>query len=333
MGDENQADVQIVPIAEEHIEGFHSCLDTVARERRWLAFLQAPPAESTREFVRANIARAVAQFVALSGEEVVGWCDVRPRGLETLSHCGTLGMGVRQDYRRQGIGGRLAVHTIARAKEQGLERIELEVYASNVPALKLYEKMGFVVEGVKKRACRIDGRYDDIVDMALFLSGEPTDGPEARTDLGIKTIRRATSRDRTEYLRMRLALYPRDDPRVIEQEMENVLSGDPAEIAAFVLDRSDGGLGGFLEVHARPRYLADPGHLVGYVGSWYVDPDLRRMGLGSTLLAAGETWAREQGFTEIRSDCYVANAESYAGHVANGYREVERLIVFSKPLE
>jgi aminoglycoside 6'-N-acetyltransferase I len=57
------------------------------------------------------------------------------------------------------------------------------------------------------------------------------------------------------------------------------------------------------------------------------------MGLGSALLAVGETWAREQGFTEMRSDCGVANAESYSGHVANGYRETERVIVFSKPLE
>jgi ribosomal protein S18 acetylase RimI-like enzyme len=328
----NRLEVRIVAIAEEHIEGFHSCLDSVARERRWLAFLQAPPIASAREFVRANIAQGVPQFVALSGEQVVGWCDVLPRGLPTLNHCGTLGMGVRKGYRRQGIGERLAARTIAEAKELGLERIELEVYASNVPAIRLYEKMGFGVEGVKKRACRIDGRYDDVVDMALFLGGAPLDAAAQRADGGTPTIRKVKARDRAAYLRMRLALYSGDDPQVIEQEMDKVLGGDPAEVVAIVLDRSDGGLGGFLEAHAVPVDLANSTHLVGYVGSLYVDPDLRRMGHGSALLDAGEDWAREQGFTEMRSDCYVANAASYAAHVANGYRETERLIVFSKPI-
>ena len=51
--------VDIVPIEEGHIEGFHRTLDFVARERRYLAFLEAPPLESTRAFVLGNINAAV----------------------------------------------------------------------------------------------------------------------------------------------------------------------------------------------------------------------------------------------------------------------------------
>jgi RimJ/RimL family protein N-acetyltransferase len=50
-----------------------------------------------------------------------------------------------------------------------LERIELEVFASNTPAITLYEKKGFVVEGVKKKARKLDGVYDDMIQMALFI--------------------------------------------------------------------------------------------------------------------------------------------------------------------
>jgi RimJ/RimL family protein N-acetyltransferase len=50
-----------------------------------------------------------------------------------------------------------------------LERIELGVFASNIPAIKLYEKAGFVVEGVKKKARKLDGVYDDMIQMALFI--------------------------------------------------------------------------------------------------------------------------------------------------------------------
>jgi len=49
------ASVEIVPITQDHIESFHRSLDFVARERRYLAFLEAPPFESTQAFVLNNI--------------------------------------------------------------------------------------------------------------------------------------------------------------------------------------------------------------------------------------------------------------------------------------
>jgi len=168
MGNKTEADIQIEPIRVEHIESFHRCLDAVARERKYLAFLEAPPLESTAAFIRENIARDIPQFVALHGNEVIGFCDIRPKALEGFKHTGTLGMGVLKNYRRQGIGERLIVETIAKAKGQGLDRIELEVFASNLPAIQLYEKLGFEVEGLKKNARKLDGVTDDLVVMALL---------------------------------------------------------------------------------------------------------------------------------------------------------------------
>ena len=168
MSGDAASDVQILPIAEDHIEGFHKCLDAVARERQYLAFVRAPSLSSAREFVRSNIAHEVPQFVAVHNGIVIGWCDVCPKRREGFTHCGELGMGVRRDYREQGIGTRLVTVTIGKARGRGLERIELEVFASNRVAIQLYEKMGFVVEGVKQRARKIDGAYDDIVCMALL---------------------------------------------------------------------------------------------------------------------------------------------------------------------
>jgi hypothetical protein len=71
--------VEIVPVAQGHIESFHQALDIVARERRYLAFLEAPPIESTRGFIFNNIEHGYPQLVALSAGEVVGWCDVIPK--------------------------------------------------------------------------------------------------------------------------------------------------------------------------------------------------------------------------------------------------------------
>jgi ribosomal protein S18 acetylase RimI-like enzyme len=162
-------EIRIVRIAEAYIEGSYRCLASVARERRHLAFTQAPPFESARSFVLSNIAQNVPQLVALHGDEVVGWCDISPMTREGFTHCGTLGMGVRKDFRRLGIGRRLLEQTIGEARRMDLEWIELEVFASNTAAIRLYEKAGFVVEGVKKRGRKLDGEYDDLVQMALFI--------------------------------------------------------------------------------------------------------------------------------------------------------------------
>jgi ribosomal protein S18 acetylase RimI-like enzyme len=58
--------------------------------------------------------------------------------------------------------------SIERAWLDGLERIELEAFASNARAVALYRKLGFGVEGIRVRARKLDESYDDNVLMALM---------------------------------------------------------------------------------------------------------------------------------------------------------------------
>src|SRR5262245_54295065 len=99
--------VEIVPVREEHIESFHAALDVVARERRYLTFLEAPPIELTRQFIGRSIANDHPHFVALQGDQVVGWCDVTPRDRPAIRHCGVLGIGVLPEWRGRGLGRQL----------------------------------------------------------------------------------------------------------------------------------------------------------------------------------------------------------------------------------
>ncbi|HZP67048.1 MAG TPA: GNAT family N-acetyltransferase [Rudaea sp.] len=161
--------IAIVPIDEAHVEGFHACLDAVAREKKFLAQIEAPPLERIRGFVRESVASDVAQFVALDGSRVVGWCDVFPAWAETVKHCGTLGMGLLPDYRGRGIGKDLLTACLAKARDNGITRVELEVRADNQRALNLYERMGFVREAVKRRGMRFDGVYFDSIQMSLIF--------------------------------------------------------------------------------------------------------------------------------------------------------------------
>ena len=158
----------IIPADEHYIESFRRCLDIVARERQYLAITEAPPREAARAFVQTLISGAGIQYYALDDDEqVIGWCDVVKNPLEGFRHCGQLGMGLAPFARGRGIGRALADATIERAWDMGLERIELEVFASNVRAKALYDALGFVVEGVKVHSRKLDGRYDDNILMVL----------------------------------------------------------------------------------------------------------------------------------------------------------------------
>ena len=160
---------RISPIAEEHIEGFRTVLDSVARERRYLSFLEAPSSEEVTAFVRRNIIKGYPQSVALVEQHVVGWCDILPVDRPTKSHGGVLGVGVLPQHRGRGIGTALIRGTVERAKTAGLARVELTVRENNTRAISLYEKLGFVHEGLKRNAVRVDGKYENLVCMGLLL--------------------------------------------------------------------------------------------------------------------------------------------------------------------
>ena len=144
-------------------------MDSVARERRYLAMLQAPPIEESAEWVRGNIRKGHPQFVALVEARIVGWCDVFPEKRETMAHGAVLGMGIIEGYRGKGIGIALMRATLDRAKKAGFTRVELTVREDNLRAKSLYEKVGFTAEGVKRRAALVDGKYYDLVLMSLLF--------------------------------------------------------------------------------------------------------------------------------------------------------------------
>lgn len=160
-----------MPMAESHALSFRQCLDTVARERQFLALYEAPPLAQVLAFVQQIIASDNPQFVALDGARVVGWADIVPGWAHAIAHTGTLGMGVLPDYRGRGIGESLLRATLAKARTKGITRVELMARADNARAIRLYERMGFAREGVKRGAMRFDGVDYDCVMMSL--TGSP----------------------------------------------------------------------------------------------------------------------------------------------------------------
>jgi L-amino acid N-acyltransferase YncA len=149
--------ITIRQIELDDIAGFHAALSSVASEKKYLSTVESPPLDRIREFVRNNIEQQYSQFVAVDSDTIVGWADIVPLKRPSMNQVGS-----------QGIGDRLLKVTIAHAWLQGLQRLELEVFAGNVPAMNLYRKHGYQVEGVKRFARLIDGVYQDTVIMGQY---------------------------------------------------------------------------------------------------------------------------------------------------------------------
>lgn len=148
------------------IESHRACLDAVAREKL-SAMLEAPPLEGVRAFVQGKIDAGEPMLVAVDGVRV-GWCDLTAAHWPALRHIGVLGMGLLPDYRGRGLGETLLRRTIEAGWRHGFARIELGVYTHNERARRLYERLGFAVEGVKRRSARVDGQYYDSTMMSLL---------------------------------------------------------------------------------------------------------------------------------------------------------------------
>ena len=107
-------------MSEAHVDSFRETLDSVARERKYLAMVQAPPIDRMRGWIGGNIEKGNPQFVAVDGESVVGWCDITPKTRKGFEHSGSLGMGVLAEYRRQGLGTALLSTAMGKARKSAL---------------------------------------------------------------------------------------------------------------------------------------------------------------------------------------------------------------------
>ena len=82
-------------------------------------------------------------------------------------HTGGLGIMVRTDCQGQGIGTALLEAVLDLADNWlMLHRVELEVYADNGDAIRLYQRFGFETEGRKREAAVKAGDYVDMLVMA-----------------------------------------------------------------------------------------------------------------------------------------------------------------------
>ena len=110
-----------------------------------------------------------AWFVAVSDEgQIISMGSMDGGTRRGRRHVAYLGISILDGWRGQGLGKVMMQHMIDWARGTGvIKRIELDVFAHNERGIRLYEKLGFVVEGRKRKEFLKYGEYVDGLFMAL----------------------------------------------------------------------------------------------------------------------------------------------------------------------
>ncbi|MFC8081489.1 GNAT family N-acetyltransferase [Streptomyces sp. NPDC057340] len=128
---------------------------TLDRLRSWYGVRTADPD-------RLDLAVTDRATGELVGEVVLYEWDPSARSCTFRTLMGPRGRG-------RGLGSEATRLVVGHAFEQvGLHRVQLEVYADNPRARRVYEKAGFVVEGVRREAALRGGEWVDDVLMAVL---------------------------------------------------------------------------------------------------------------------------------------------------------------------
>lgn len=145
-------------------------------------------------------------------------------------------------------------------------------------------------------------------------------------------IRPVEPTDSAAWERMRQALWPSADGEHAA-EITSFFEGDRSNPAEVLLAVDESGQAvGFVELSIRDYAEGCSSGRVAYLEGWYVEPGMRRRGIGSALVRAAEEWGRSRGCSEMGSDTEIENTISAAAHQSLGFTEVERIVCFRKSL-
>jgi len=143
---------------------------SLVAEERWLE----TTLKSTTEVVFAIDAIADKDpFVGTCGLHAIDWRNRSARLGIMIGEAAWQGRGI----------GTEAVQLLVRhaLRGLGLHRVELEVLTDNVPAIRCYERVGFVSEGVREGAIFLDGAFVDLRLMRVLSTAWPPPATPAAT--------------------------------------------------------------------------------------------------------------------------------------------------------
>jgi len=109
---------------------------------------------------------------------IIGQCEISNSDWDAATHVGSLGIIVQNKYRNFGIGFQLIDFAIRESKRLNhKEKIILSCFSNNERAIKLYQKLGFNIIGIRKKQFYMDSAYYDEVLMDLWIDDYLAENP------------------------------------------------------------------------------------------------------------------------------------------------------------
>ena len=108
-------------------------------------------------------------LIALIEDEIIARAELEGYPNSRMHHKAKFSISVKKEYWNQGVGTKMMVNIIERAKEMNIKSIELEVINDNFAGITLYHKMGFADIGIYKDFWYVNGIYKDAIIMQKIL--------------------------------------------------------------------------------------------------------------------------------------------------------------------
>jgi dephospho-CoA kinase len=165
--------VTVRPVRRDDLQdaaGVADVLNSVIAEGHYTALTGHWTPEAEQAFLRSLGPRSELYVAEVAGR-IVAFQVIEPfvTYTSTMDHVAHLGTYVHADFRKGGIGRKLADATLAFAQQHGYEKAVIYVLAGNEAGLAYYRSLGFEEKGVLTRQTRIDGVYHDEVFMELHF--------------------------------------------------------------------------------------------------------------------------------------------------------------------
>ena len=156
----------------EDLDDLLGLINSLVEEEAEIVVNERVTRDGEVEWLASVLARVERdEFVHLVAEvdgRVVASADLHP-GRGSDSHVGVVGIVVKDGFRGVGVGTRMLEVIVDVARKRGLRLLVLSVFASNVRAVRLYERVGFVRCGLVPLRHFSKGKYVDEVVMAKSL--------------------------------------------------------------------------------------------------------------------------------------------------------------------
>jgi len=130
--------------------------------------------EDEREFLKKiNKTPTNILIIGIINKEIVSLANIQSGNRPRTRHTGGLGITVQKKYWHMGIGKSMMDYLINWAKSgKIIKKINLEVREDNFPAIQLYSKMGFIIEGRISRMLYINKKFYAVLCMGLKIGDE-----------------------------------------------------------------------------------------------------------------------------------------------------------------